>query len=256
MAHSDYSGSKVGKGVALSAAAVPVADEQQETAHDYDEWLERDSLSARWVRFWFSPKRTLWLNTPVRALAARIPLQSTDRVLDLGCGYAGLLIYLHRKIRFTGTVEGLDCSARMVERAREEIRVRGMQEHVNVRQGLATELPYADASLDAVLCTYVIKHLSDEPLRTVLREVRRVLKPGGRFCVWEAAPSRHRFMQVWNLKLLRLGVSVVHLRTAAELRGFLEAAGFSDIQPYGHGLYYFYPPLPRAGYIATRSAEK
>jgi len=257
MTQSVYGASKLGGG-ALGPAAVPVVnhvgDDQQDTAHDYDEWMKQDSVSASWVRFWFSPKRTLWLNTPARTLAARLALRPADRVLDVGCGYAGLLIYLHRKIRFTGTVDGIDCSARMVERAREEVRSRGMQAHVEIRQGLATALPYPDASVDVVLCTYVVKHLSDESLRTLLREVRRVLKPGGRFCLWEAAPSRYAFMQAWNLKLLRLGVSVVYLRTAAELRVFLEEAGFTDLQPYGHGLYYFYPPLPRAGYIATSPA--
>ena len=111
---------------------------------------------------------------------------------------------------------------------------------------------FPDRSFDVYTIAFGLRNVTH--IDVALQEARRVLKPGGRFCVWEAAPSRHRFMQVWNLKLLRLGVSVVHLRTAAELRGFLEEAGFSDIQPYGHGLYYFYPPLPRAGYIATRSA--
>jgi hypothetical protein len=59
-------------------------------------------------------------------------------------------------------------------------------------------------------------------------------------------------MNVWNLLLLRAGNSVVHLRTAEELRALLEEAGFVIERPFGHGLYYFYPPLPRAGFIAAR----
>lgn len=88
----------------------------------------------------------------------------------------------------------------------------------------------------------------------MFEEVKRVLKPGGRFCVWEAAPSRYRSMNVWNLMLLRSGNSVVHLRSAGELRGLLEDAGFIIGRPFGQGLYYFYPPLPRTGFIATKSA--
>ena len=108
--------------------------------------------------------------------------------------------------------------------------------------------------VDVVFSTYMIKHLSDTLLREMFREVLRVLKPGGHFCVWDAAPSRYAFMQVWNLKLLETGVSVCHLRSAAQLRAFLEETGFTDLRPYGEGFYYYYPPLPRAGFIAARAA--
>ena len=224
--------------------------EQRITARDYDAWLAQNTLLARWTRFWFSPKRILFLNTPARGLPAALALRPADKVLDIGCGYAGLLIYLHRRVGFLPLMEGLDCSPFMVRQATAELLHRGMESCICVQQGLATELPYERGSLDVVLCTYVIKHLSDEALRSMLREVRRVLKPGGRFFVSEAAPSQLGFMQAWNLKLLRLGVSVVHLRTAETLRGFLEGAGFTGLHPYGNGAYFYYPPLPRTGFIA------
>ena len=228
------------------------ADDQLATAHDYDRWLAQDSLSARWINFWLSPKRTFCMNTPARKLPAALALKSTDKVLDVGCGYGGLLLYLRKRGGVTAAMEGIDCSQRMVDRARREIGVRGLDDVIHMRQGWATDLPYSDGSFDVVLCTFVVKHLSDALFMQMLREVTRVLKPGGRFCVWEAGPSRYAFMQVWNLKLLRLGVSVLHLRAVDELRGLLEKAGFRDLQPCGHGLYYFYPPLPRVGFIARR----
>jgi len=147
-------------------------------------------------------------------------------------------------------MEGLDSSGLMVTRARTEMLRRGLDSTINIRQGMATKLPYPDGSLDVVLSTYVIKHLSDESLLEMFREVRRVLKPGGRFCLWEAAPSKNIYMQVFNLKLLKMGVSTTYLRTSEQLRESLESAGFSDLQPYGHGPYYYYPPLPRVGFIA------
>ena len=104
-----------------------------------------------------------------------------------------------------------------------------------------------------VLNTYVIKHLSDAPLAAMLKEVLRVLKPGGSFCVWEAAPSHFNFMQVWNMRLLQMGVSLVSLRTDAQIRALLDSAGFTALQPYGQGHFYFYyPPLRRTGFIARK----
>jgi ubiquinone/menaquinone biosynthesis C-methylase UbiE len=227
-------------------------DEQQATARDYDQWLAQDTLMARWMRFWLSPGRLLLFNTPVGRLPRYLGLKPTDKVLDIGCGYAGLLLHLLSRVGFTEVLEGLDCSGFMIARAQEEIRARKLEGRVRVQQGVATQLPFADRSVDVVFSTFMIKHLSDPLLKDMLREVLRVLKPGGRFCMWEAAPSRYACMRVWNLRLLETGVSVVHLRSAGQLQALLEEAGFTDLRPYGHGLYYYYPPLPRAGFIAAR----
>lgn len=227
-------------------------DEQLVTANDYDRWFAQDTLGARWVRFWFAPNQTLFLNTPVRRLPRLLSLKPADKLLDIGCGYGGLLIYLYRKVGFSQVMEGLDCSSLMVTRAREEFRARGLEPAARISQGLATRLPYPDATFDAVVSTYVIKHLSDELLGEMLAEAKRVLKPGGRLCLWEAAPSRNPYLHAFNVKLLKMGVSSAHLRTSGQLRAMLESAGFQDLRPYGHGLYYYYPPLPRVGFIASR----
>jgi ubiquinone/menaquinone biosynthesis C-methylase UbiE len=230
-------------------------DEQISTANDYDQWLGQNSFGARWVRFWFAPKQTILLNTPACKLPGLLSLKASDKVLDIGCGYGGLLIYLKRKVGFEKSMEGLDCSELMVARATAEMKQRGLDSDINIRQGVATKLPYPDNSFDVVLSTYVIKHLSDELAKEMLGEVMRVLKPGGRFCLWEAAPSKNRYLQVFNLKLLKMGVSTAYLRTTEELRDCLEAAGFSDLKPYGHGPYYYYPPLPRVGFIARKPLD-
>ncbi|MFZ3207715.1 MAG: class I SAM-dependent methyltransferase [Geobacteraceae bacterium] len=230
-------------------------DEQLTTAHDYDTWLAQNKFGAWWVRFWFAPERTLFLNTPARKLPELLSLTNRDKILDIGCGYGGLLIYLNRRVRFTEVLEGLDCSALMVKRAQKAMDNRDLNTYIRIRNGFATRLPYSDGIFDVVLSTYVIKHLSDEHFMKMLQEVMRVLKPGGRFCLWEAAPSRNIYLQVLNLKLLKMGVSTAYLRTAEQLQECLEKAGFSDLQPYGHGPYYYYPPLPRVGFIARRPLE-
>ena len=126
--------------------SVPVEnfDEQLHTARDYDRWLLQKSFNARWARFWFAPNRTVWLNTPVRNLARTLALKPSDKILEIGCGYAGLLLYLFRKVGFTSPMEGLDCSSLMIARACTEVRARGCEGRIRLQQGLATQLPYAD----------------------------------------------------------------------------------------------------------------
>lgn len=87
-------------------------------------------------------------------------------VLEVGCG-TGLL--LRRIAEFASATQGVDLSPGMLEKARE----RGL----NVVEGSATELPFADASFDVTCSFKVLAHVRE--IRTALTEMARVTRPGG-----------------------------------------------------------------------------
>jgi SAM-dependent methyltransferase len=97
------------------------------------------------------------------------------RVLDVGCGPGSITLGLVAAVT-PGEVVGVDLQPAQVERAREGARSRAL---ANARFEVASayELPFPDASFDAALAHVVLMHLR-EPVRA-LREVRRVLRPGG-----------------------------------------------------------------------------
>ncbi|EDM81886.1 3-demethylubiquinone-9 3-methyltransferase [Plesiocystis pacifica SIR-1] len=86
--------------------------------------------------------------------------------LEVGCG-TGLV--MDRVANFASRVEGVDISPGMLERAR----ARGLE----VREGSATQLPYADASFDVVYSFKVLAHV--EAIEQALAEMARVARPGG-----------------------------------------------------------------------------
>ena len=98
-----------------------------------------------------------------------LELADDDRVLDCGCGMGFHLLVLEslRRLRLVG----LDPDAERLERARAE----GVT--AELVHGDARQLPFRDASFDKVLMTEVLEHIRDD--RQALREVRRVLRPGG-----------------------------------------------------------------------------
>jgi len=230
----------------------PFMDEQDKTAEDYDRCMNKKSLIARWMRYWLSPGRVVFVNTPARKLPSKLSLSSSDKILDIGCGYGSLLIYLHEKIAFSGRIEGIDVSPVMVELAKEELQKKGLGNKIAVKIGRGTDLPYPDETFDIVLSTYVVKHLCDDSLLLMLKEVLRVLKKGGYFCLWEAAPSRIKTLDKINRKLLSSEVSILHLRSSEDLRKVMKKAGFSSLERFGHAPYLYYPVMPRAGFIAAK----
>jgi arsenite methyltransferase len=103
-----------------------------------------------------------------------------ETVLDLGAG-AGLdLLLAARKVGPRGRVIGVDMTDAMIEAARRHLAEAGAT-HVEVRKGLIEDLPVEDASVDVVVSNCVI-NLSPRKHR-VFAEIRRVLRPGGRFSI-------------------------------------------------------------------------
>ncbi len=131
---------------------------------EFDDWAADGRDKGMEERHWHTAKHVL----------ARIPVEAGDTVLDLGCGsgYAGRAL---RDTKNAGRVYGLDGSPEMARNAQ------GYTDDSNVSYlvGDFDHLPFADDSVDHVF-TMEAFYYANEPHET-LREVRRILRPGGTF---------------------------------------------------------------------------
>lgn len=98
-----------------------------------------------------------------------------EHILDIGVGPGLLALDLARLVGAKGRLVGLDNAAAMVAMARARL---AEQKHAECVEGSATELTFPDASFDAAVSTQVYEYVTDMP--QALRELHRVLKPGGR----------------------------------------------------------------------------
>ncbi len=96
--------------------------------------------------------------------------RDTGPVCDLGCGPGHVARYLHER---GVDVFGVDLSAGMVERARE------LNPGIDFRQGNMLSLDAVDESWGAIVAFYSIIHVPRSDVPQALREMRRVLRPGG-----------------------------------------------------------------------------
>jgi ubiquinone/menaquinone biosynthesis C-methylase UbiE len=116
-----------------------------------------------------------------------------QRVLDLGCGTATLLIMVKQVVP-GAILTGLDGDEKVLEIARRKVE----QAHLDIQleQGLAYALPYPDASFDRVLSSLVIHHLSEENKMRAFQEVFRILRPGGQFHIADFGQPRHLWARI------------------------------------------------------------
>lgn len=112
-------------------------------------------------------------------LVRRARIERGQRVLDVACGTGVVAI---TAARLGAQVTGLDLTPELLERARENARIAEVS--VELREGDAEKLPFTDAFFDAVLSQF--GHIFAPRADLVLREMLRVLKPGGTiaFSTW------------------------------------------------------------------------
>jgi SAM-dependent methyltransferase len=111
-----------------------------------------------------------------RWMFERLELPSDARLLELGCGTGGLWSANRERVPTGWRIVLSDASAGMVGEARSGLRPLGLHPACEVAD--AGSLPHRDGTCDAVIANHMLYHVPDRP--AVFREIRRVLRPGGR----------------------------------------------------------------------------
>lgn len=157
-----------------------------------------------------------------------IPWQGDEKVLDVGCGRGLLTVGVARRLS-KGRVVGVDVwqkgavTGNRADSVLENARIEQVSDRVEIKEGDARELPFANETFDIVVSNFVIHEMNNRQEREIMmREMARVLKPGGRValvdfiftneCVAdlrnhgvEAERMRDGFLSFWISAILNFG---------------------------------------------------
>jgi len=157
----------------------------------------------------------------------RVNLTPGDRVLDIACG-TGIVARLARERMGGGTVVGVDLSPQMLAVAG------AVAPEIEWREGSAQALPVADGErFDLVVCHQGLQFFADQP--AALREIKRVLAPGGRvavatWCSVENSPVLGELQRVAERHLGPIADQRYNFGAAADLEALMVAAGFTNVR--------------------------
>jgi len=151
-----------------------------------------------------------------RFLVAQLELEPDARVLDVATGTGAVALELVRQ--YGCCVVGIDRSADMLAVARARVTARGLRSKIELLEGRAETLPFADASFDALTVTYLLRYV-DDPAAT-LGELARVVRPGGTVAMLEfGVPPVGAVRALWEL----------YVRLFLPLTGRLLSPGWHEV---------------------------
>jgi SAM-dependent methyltransferase len=191
--------------------------------------MAKPELIARQSRHpsgWFGEivARVMALETaPANRIAVeQLAVTAGEDVLEVGCGHGRTLARIARAP--CGFLAGVDPSEVMVRLARRRLRSQIAIDRAEISLGTSRALPYADARFDAVLAVHVLYFWTDAVAD--LREIRRVLRPGGRALLGYRPSDAEALGQ--------FPASVYTLQSVASTEQLLAAAGFESIRSIEH----------------------
>ena len=163
-------------------------------------------------------------------------IQPGRRILDVACGTGRGTVGLAQAVGPTGRVDAMDLTQAMLDQAYQKLERLGLSQRVVLAQGDARQMDYPDSTFDLVYNGYMFDLIPLDGFLPILREMARVLKPGGKLVLVNMSKPDER--QTFFEKMYQRGWAVMPCRPVL-MTPFLEPAGFVDIQRHyrpSHGL--------------------
>lgn len=173
-------------------------------------------------------------------------LEPCEQLLDVAIGTADLSLEIMKQKK-ANMIQGLDVSKEMMRIGEEKVRKAGLEGKVKFDLGSALEMPYSDASYDAVTCAYGVRNFPDADKG--LEEFYRVMKPDGQLAILEFSYPTNAVIR-WGYDLFfshilpligriiskdkgayaYLNESVKNFMWGEEMCDHIKAAGFKDVK--------------------------
>jgi ubiquinone/menaquinone biosynthesis C-methylase UbiE len=168
-----------------------------------------------------------------QAYLPRLPLDHAQRILALGCGTGIEVRALKRLTGADTAIVGVDHSPTLIDTARQLTADEGLSDNVTYQIGDAHHTPYGEDQFDIVTLHTLISHVDDPP--QVLREVRRIVRPGGTIAVFDGdyasltfAYPDHSLAKTVEDKLMQL--IVANPRIMRDMPRLLSEAGLELVE--------------------------
>jgi len=172
---------------------------------------------------------TLDVDTILGRFADQIALKPGMNLLDVGCGTGNLLFLLHR-LSPDAKLHGMDIDPEMISMAKEKARKAGLNGNPRIFQNGADELDFPSNSLDRVVSSLALHHLSRDVRRKNLRQSYEILKPGGEIHILDWGKPEGAFHFIGTaFELLTDGYSGASDVLFGRIPRLLSETGFADI---------------------------
>jgi protein-L-isoaspartate O-methyltransferase len=176
-------------------------------------WRKNPSACPYGQRFWVEAPHPLITRQRLREMLDPRP---GDRILEVGPGTGYYTLDVAEWVMPEGQVDILDLQQEMLDHTMRRAGERGLS-NVTPTHSDATAMPYQDETYDAAFLVSVLGEIPDQD--AALRELARVLKPGGRLVVGELLGDPH-YVRIAPMRLRASGVGLVYEWRMGNLLGY------------------------------------
>jgi ubiquinone/menaquinone biosynthesis C-methylase UbiE len=210
---------------------------------------ERQLAGSWWRRRMASVPGQALSNTAAYNVAKEMFVQADWRVLEVGAGAGSRLMLFDQQIKFREySAAGVEPVATLARRAQRAFIEAGRPVSAFVADPMT--LPFRGEAFDVAFCDDLLRYLDVRGAQTALREISRVLRPGGMCLVWDLAPPDGSFAW-WQRFWLRAYREGARIASEKSLMALAERSGF-DVADPARLRPWLYPPVARASLVAKK----